>query len=120
MEPHLEKRAIALIITFLSFLFAVASIIPIFIPSILAYTYGFGSPRNKKLYGITRTHVLISAFIGELIFAIISSLPLKVIMEIHNYSSKTFWYMVVSVFVLNYLCSVIFYFRGTKQKIVTF
>lgn len=118
MEPHLEKRATAFKITFLSFLFVVASVIPIFVPSTLAYIYGFNSPRDKERYGITRFHVLASAFIGELIFAIASA---PIINAVGTFSGQPkFWYIVIFVFVLNYLCSVIFYFRGTKQKIVSF
>ena len=119
MEPHLERKDVTLKIMFLSFLFTVANVIPIFIPSTLAYIYGFNSPRDKERYGITRFHVLTAAFIGELIFSIISA-PIFKFTGAFSDQPKIFWYIVISVFVLNYLCSVIFYFRRTKQKIVTF
>ncbi|MFA6417474.1 MAG: hypothetical protein WCW61_04830 [Patescibacteria group bacterium] len=119
MERPFDQGIIRLLVIGLSVLFIAASIIPIFLPSLFAYVWGFNSPRDKKRYGITRFHVLMSAFIGELIFAIISVSILKATGAFSD-QPRIFWYVMISLFVLNYLCSVIFYFRGTKQKIVTF
>lgn len=119
MEAHRDNKMIVSIITFLSFMFMVASIVPVFLPSLVAYVYGFNSPRDKKRYGITRSHVLTAAFIGELIFAIISTPILKATGAFAD-QPNLFWYVMVSVFVLNYLCSVICYFWGTKQQLVDF
>jgi high-affinity nickel permease len=119
MEPQRDKKIFILMIILLSFLFAAASVIPIILPSLFAYVYGFNSPRDKNRYGITRFQVLLAAFIGELIFAIISAPVLKATGAFSD-QPRIFWYVMISLFVLNYLCSVIFYFRGTKQKIVSF
>ncbi len=118
METHRDKKVIILITVMLSFLFTAASIVPIFLPSFLAYVYGFNSSRDKKRYGISMVHVLVAAIIGGLIFLVISIFMLNAIMDLRSHPGILL--SLAIAFVLNYVCCAIFYFLGTKQKLVTF
>jgi dihydroorotate dehydrogenase (NAD+) catalytic subunit len=118
MAKPFDRGVITLMMTLLSFLFAVASVIPIFLPSLLAYVYGFNSRRDKARYGISIVHVLISAMIGGLVFLVISVFMLNAIMNLRSHPGILLFLAIA--FVLNYVCCAIFYFLGTKQKLVTF
>ncbi|QQG52318.1 MAG: hypothetical protein HY931_03190 [Candidatus Falkowbacteria bacterium] len=118
MKTPRDPRIFILMITLLSLLFVAASIIPIILPSLFAYAYGFNSPRDKQRYGITKYHVLGAAFIGELFFAVFIAFALNSSMKLFSHP-KMFGLLII-VFILNYLCSVIFYWRGTKQRLVNF
>src|SRR5680860_19104 len=108
-----SKIFVTMTMTLLSFLSAVACIIPIILPSFFAYVFGFNSYRDKIKHGITIVHVFVSIIIGELIFSAFIALFLNALIGLHNHPGA-FWSIVI-VFALNYLCSAIFYFIGTRQ-----
>ncbi len=117
METQPSKVFIVPLMAALSFLFAVSCIIPVILPSILAYVFGCNSQRDKRRYGISLLHILIPAMIGELVFSALVGLLLNYSIGLQSHL-EVFWYLII-IFSLNYLCSAIFYFLGTRQKIFT-
>ena len=110
MGRHSSKTFITLMTMGISFMFFISSIIPIIGPSSVAYVFGIGRHRFKKLYGLSRIRTLSAMTIGELIFFIISSLMIKGATEF--YDQDIFWYIITSGLTLNYVFSIIFYFFG--------
>lgn len=111
MEKYRSKAFITTSVTLLSFSFIVLNVIPIIMPSLVAYVFGSNKYRYKTLYGLSSIHFLISMLAGELTFFIISSFAINYIMDFYN--PKIFWYIVIASFISNYLFSVIFYFLGS-------
>lgn len=113
MEKYRSKDLVTISVTLLSFWFTVLSVIPIIMPSLVAYVFGSNKHRYKTLYGLSSIHFLISMLAGELIFFMISSFVINYIMDFYN--PRVFWYIVIAGFISNYLFSVIFYFLGSYR-----
>lgn len=113
MEKYRSKGLVTISVTLLSSWFVILSVIPIVMPSLVAYVFGSNKYRYKTLYGLSNVHFLISMLVGELIFFMISSFVINAIMDFYN--PKIFWYIAIASFILNYLFSVIFYFLGSYR-----
>lgn len=110
MKNNSDKNFAGLMVVLFSVFFAVASIIiPIIIPSLLAYSVG----RNKQDYenaGLYKGHILASMTFGGMIHFIVISKLANSVIKFNN--PENFWHIIMVLCALNYLAAIIFYFIG--------
>ncbi len=115
MKQKESKIFLTVAITVLSMLFTIFSAVPLVGPSLGSYGLGMNLCRYKH-YGFVFIHGLIAILVGQLIFAIMSSLILRYILELYKPDRiGVFWLLITLCLILNYIFSIVFYVLGIKK-----
>ena len=112
MKHNSDSIFVDTTVVIFSFIFTVASIIPIIGPAIVAYCFGRNKYRNES-YGLKKAHILLSMLISGFILLFISWLINSVTLGFFN--PTMFWRIIIIALISNLVISLILFFIGDRQ-----
>lgn len=110
MKNNRDNEFYRLSIFAFSFIFFMSNIIPVIGPSLASYSFGRGGKKFRQRYDISKIAIIRTMIAGHIMFFTISGIILNFIIDFHDQTNL--WFLIITGFLLNTLCSIFFYTFG--------